>query len=175
MRTHSFYCLSLISTLAWAIPFSFAQAEPVYEILGPMVSQHSEKSTVKPYNQVHAGMGLRASRSFENSGFSTQWSAYIFNDSFRTASLQTQYGLRMALGDTSNVRWSAAANANVLYKGINWQGDRGWTVVPSLDLIATYDKKWGMTLSHYPYTSVRNDTFLQTTTLKVHYQLGFTP
>lgn len=150
-------------------------ADTVYELLGPMVSHHSQQSVIQPYNESHAGLGLRMSKGLGDFGLPSQWGVYVFNDSFRTVSFQSQYGLRTTLGDTANIRWEAAANANVLYKGINWRGGRDWRAVPSLDLMATYDKHWGATLSYYPYHSKNSDSLQQIVTFKVHYRFGETP
>lgn len=153
-----------------------AYSQNAYEVLGPMASWHSKQSTIRHYNESHEGLGLRVLRPLQGQPLAHQASAYIFRDSFKTLSMQTQYGLRTVLWDAEPMRWEAAVNANLFYKGINWKGGRDWKVVPSLDVMATYDRGWGMTLSYYPYNVGRHDRtstgFSHLFTLKVHYRFG---
>lgn len=162
------------AAVAVSVLCGMAHSQTSYEILGPMASWHSQQSVVRPYNESHEGLGFRATRPLIGQGLAHQAGAYIFSDSFRTSSMQAQYGLRTVLADTSRVRWEAAVNANLFYKGVNWRGGRDWKAVPSLDLMATYDRGLGLTLSYYPYNVERRANgshgFSNLFTLKVHYR-----
>lgn len=94
-----------------------------------------------------------------------QWAVYGSSDPKRTSRFLGQYGIRSNIARVGAASFSVAGNANVLQQEAFKGSGSTFRAVPSLDVIGSFHRNWGMTLSYYPQGS-------KAVTLKVHYALG---
>ena len=132
-----------------------------HELIGPTVSFVQERGPAAQVTQrEHAGIGVRSVyASLLPSGlgsWASNWKAqsmaYLYRDQFGTNAAQVQWGYRTMLYSwNAPVRLDGAVNANIFYKGVNWDKHQSWRVVPSLDLMLTHSSGMGVFLSYYMY------------------------